>query len=65
MADECYGLEADAAVSISNSIVRAIYLMLNNHIMADNFRFSVATLLRVMLTIKRLSQSRILGLSTA
>ncbi len=46
-------------------IVRAIYLMLNNHIVADNFRFSVATLLHVMLTIKRLSQSRILGLSTA
>ncbi|EGT4268967.1 hypothetical protein AUM89_13975 [Cronobacter sakazakii] len=65
MADECYGLEADAAVSISSLIVRAIYLMLNNHIVADNFRFSVATLLHVMLTIKRLSQSRLLRLSTA
>ncbi|WP_143338622.1 hypothetical protein, partial [Cronobacter sakazakii] len=64
MADECYGLEADAAVSISSLIVRAIYLMLNNHIVADNFRFSVATLLHVMLTIKRLSQSRLLRLST-
>ncbi|WP_234010248.1 hypothetical protein, partial [Cronobacter sakazakii] len=64
MADKCYGLEADAPVSILNFIVRAIYLMLNNHIVADNLRFSVATLLHVMLTIKRLSQSRILGLST-